>query len=158
MPDQQMQKVVIVATHGPDDPELATLPFMMGTAAQVMEMEAVIVLQGAAVMLASKACHAHVMAGGLPALEDQVDSRYRWQTPRLRAVRRIPGGLCGHAGGRGGASRRRSRDHRDHERGCRSELLRATIAEHTYGITRAELQSGSSDFSGSSRPASVSRS
>ncbi len=73
MTEPTRERVAIIATHGPDDQERATLPFMMGNAALAMDMEAVIVLQGAAVMLASRACHAHVMAGGLPTLEGQVD-------------------------------------------------------------------------------------
>jgi predicted peroxiredoxin len=74
MSDQQMQKVVIVATHGPDDAELATLPFMMGTAAQVMEKEAVIILQGRSVQLAVKHIMDHVFAGGLPPLKGLIET------------------------------------------------------------------------------------
>jgi len=69
MSEPQADKVVIVATHGPDDPELATLPFMMGTAAQVMEKEAVVILQGRSVQLAVEHIMAHVFAGGLPPLK-----------------------------------------------------------------------------------------
>ena len=37
MSDSNADKVVIIATHGPEDPERATLPFVMATAAQVMD-------------------------------------------------------------------------------------------------------------------------
>ena len=70
MSDQSADKVVIIATHGPEDPERATLPFVMATAAQVMENEAVVILQGNGVLLAGRNIHQHVFAGGLPPLRD----------------------------------------------------------------------------------------
>ena len=70
MADQAADKVVIMATHGPEDKERATLPFVMATAAQVMECEAVVVLQGSGVLLAQKGVYEHVFAGGLPPLKD----------------------------------------------------------------------------------------
>ena len=73
MTGQPMEKVVIVATHGPDDPELATLPFMMGTAAQVMDKDTVVILQGRAVQLAVKHVMDHVFAGGLPPLKGLIE-------------------------------------------------------------------------------------
>jgi predicted peroxiredoxin len=63
-------KVVIMATHGPEDRERATLPFVMATAAQVMECEAVVVLQGSGVLLAQKGVYDHIFAKGLPKLKD----------------------------------------------------------------------------------------
>ena len=57
MSDESADKVVIIATHGPEDPERATLPFVMATAAQVMENEAVIILQGNGVLLAGRNIH-----------------------------------------------------------------------------------------------------
>ncbi len=70
MSDQSADKVVIIATHGPEDAERATLPFVMATAAQVMETEAVVILQGNGVLLAGKSVFPHVFAGGLPPLAD----------------------------------------------------------------------------------------
>lgn len=64
------EKTVIFATHGPDDPERATFPFVMGNAALAMESQATIVLQGAGVALAKKGCHEHVFAAGLPPLSE----------------------------------------------------------------------------------------
>jgi uncharacterized protein involved in oxidation of intracellular sulfur len=74
MSDQSQGKVVIVATHGPDDPELATLPFMMGTTAQLMENEAVVILQGRSVQLAVQHVMDHVFAGGLPPLKGLIET------------------------------------------------------------------------------------
>jgi predicted peroxiredoxin len=70
MADPTPDKVVIIATHGPEDKERATLPFVMATAAQVMDCEAVVVLQGSGVLLAQREVYEHVFAGGLPPLQD----------------------------------------------------------------------------------------
>jgi len=70
MSEEKSEKVLIIATHGPDDLERATFPFVIGNAALVMDTEAVVVLQGAAVLLAKKGSYEHVYAGGLPPLKD----------------------------------------------------------------------------------------
>ncbi len=74
MADKTEDKVVIIATHGPDDMERATLPFVMANAALAMESHAVVILQGGAVLLARTGIHDHVFAGGLPPLGDLVRS------------------------------------------------------------------------------------
>ena len=66
------EKVVIFATHGPEDPERASLPFVMGNAALVMDAETTIVLQGTGVTLAKKGCYEHIFAAGLPSLQSLV--------------------------------------------------------------------------------------
>jgi len=68
MPDAAREKVVIIATHGPEDPGRATLPFVMGNAALVMDSEAVVILQATGVLLAKKGIYEHIFASGLPAL------------------------------------------------------------------------------------------
>jgi len=73
MSEATPEKVTIIATHGPDDADRAILPFMMANAALTMDMEAVIILQGPAVFLGTKACHQHVVAGGLPPLKEQME-------------------------------------------------------------------------------------
>jgi uncharacterized protein involved in oxidation of intracellular sulfur len=73
MPERK-DKIVIFATHAGEDPERATLPFVMGNAALAMETEAVVVLQGTGVSLAKKGCYEHVFAAGLPPLKAQVDT------------------------------------------------------------------------------------
>jgi uncharacterized protein involved in oxidation of intracellular sulfur len=70
MSEEKPEKVLIIATHGPDDLERATFPFVIANAALVMDTEAVVVLQGAAVLLAKKGSFEHVYAGGLPPLKD----------------------------------------------------------------------------------------
>jgi predicted peroxiredoxin len=45
------KKFLIMATHGPDDPEMATLPFVMGGAAAAADVEVVMGFQGEGVRL-----------------------------------------------------------------------------------------------------------
>ncbi len=63
------EKIVYVVTHGEEDPERATLPFVHANGALAMDVEAVVVLMGTAVMLARKGFVNHVFAGGLPPLK-----------------------------------------------------------------------------------------
>jgi len=73
MTDKQ-DKITIIATHGAEDPERATLPFVVANAAQAMDTKAVVVLQGYAVTLAMQGAAEHVFAAGLPAFKDLLDS------------------------------------------------------------------------------------
>ena len=68
----EKEKIVYIVTHGAEDPERATFPFMLATAAQAMEVEAVVALQGTSVFLAKKGFVEHVSAPGLPPLKDLV--------------------------------------------------------------------------------------
>ena len=74
MAEAATEKVTIIATHGPEDPERATFPFMMANAALLMECEAVVVLQGTSVLLAQKGVNEHVFAAGLPPLAEQMEA------------------------------------------------------------------------------------
>jgi predicted peroxiredoxin len=74
MTEAGSEKVTIIATHGPEDPERATFPFVMANAALVMECEAVVVLQGTSVLLAQKGIKEHVFAAGLPPLAELMES------------------------------------------------------------------------------------
>jgi len=73
MTEEKKEKLVIFATHGPDEPERAILPFVMGNGALAMDVEAVVILQASAVVLAKKGCYEHVFAAGLPPLKKLVD-------------------------------------------------------------------------------------
>ena len=68
----ETEKIVYIVTHAGEDPERATFPFMLATAAQAMEVEVVVALQGVSVFLAKKGYLEHVMAAGLPALKELV--------------------------------------------------------------------------------------
>jgi uncharacterized protein len=64
------QKVGFVVTHASDDPELATLPFMLAIAAMAMDVEPVIVLQVEGVRLAVAGGAEAAAADGLAPLAD----------------------------------------------------------------------------------------
>jgi len=74
MSEEKSEKLIIFGTHGPEDPERATLPFVIGNAALVMEVKVTIMLQGTAVIVAKKGCYEHVFAAGLPPLKELLDS------------------------------------------------------------------------------------
>lgn len=74
MEETKTEKMVIIATHGPEDPERASLPFVVGNGALAMDVKAVAVLQGNAVSLAKKGTNEHVFAGGLPPLKELMDN------------------------------------------------------------------------------------
>jgi uncharacterized protein involved in oxidation of intracellular sulfur len=70
----EKEKIVYILTHAGEDPERASLPFVLANAAQALEVEAVVALQGTAVYLAKKGYLEHVFAGGLPPLRDLVNN------------------------------------------------------------------------------------
>ena len=74
MSEEKREKLVIFGTHGPEDPERACLPFVIGNAALVMEVQVTIMLQAGAVFLAKESCYEHVFAAGLPSLKDLIKS------------------------------------------------------------------------------------
>lgn len=57
------ERMTFIALHGPDDPEIAIIPFMLGVAALAMDVPVTVVLQGPGVMLACKGVPEHVFAG-----------------------------------------------------------------------------------------------
>ncbi len=71
--EKEKQKILYIGTHGPGDPERATLPFVLANAALAMGVEAVVALQGDGVWLAVKGTAAHVFAGGLPPLQELME-------------------------------------------------------------------------------------
>jgi len=64
------EKLVIMCTHGPEDPERATIPFVMATAAQAADVEVVIGLQADGVRLAAKGIADGMAAPSFPMLKD----------------------------------------------------------------------------------------
>lgn len=74
MSDSKQERILIVTTHGPEDPERATFPFVIANAALVLDVEVSIALQGVSVLLAMKEQASHVFAGGLPPLGDLLKS------------------------------------------------------------------------------------
>ena len=66
------QKLVFMVTHGPEDPELATIPFVMATTALASDIDVLMGFQGNGVDLAQKGGAEKVAAPGFPALKDLV--------------------------------------------------------------------------------------
>ncbi len=61
-------KLVIFVTHGKDSPELATIPFVMATAAQASDVEVVMGFQADGVWLVKKGVADEVAAPAFPPL------------------------------------------------------------------------------------------
>lgn len=68
------EKLVIIVTNGPDKQELATIPFVMATAAQSMDAEVTIILQSDGVILAQKGVCDNVTAHGFMPLKQLMDT------------------------------------------------------------------------------------
>ncbi|MBW1703590.1 MAG: DsrE family protein [Deltaproteobacteria bacterium] len=74
MADTETEKIVYLSTNGPENPEKASLPFVLANAALVMDVEALIVLQGPSVFLAKKGIIEHVHAAGFAPLKELLES------------------------------------------------------------------------------------
>jgi predicted peroxiredoxin len=70
----EIEKIVIICTTGPENQEKATLPFVIATAAQTVDVKVVVILQATAVLLAKKGNAKHVNAPGLMPLEKLMDT------------------------------------------------------------------------------------
>ncbi len=68
------EKIVYICTHAGEDPDRASLPFVLANAALTMEVQAVVALQGTGVFLAKKGYLDNIFAAGLPPLKDLVAS------------------------------------------------------------------------------------
>jgi uncharacterized protein len=71
--EEEKEKIVFVATHAKDDPERASFPLMWANAAQAMDVEAVIFLQGDGVNLAVKGYADDIVVAGFPPLKQAID-------------------------------------------------------------------------------------
>jgi predicted peroxiredoxin len=74
MTEAKSEKIVYITTNGPENPERASLPFVLANAAMVMEVETLVALQGPAVFLAKKGMLEHVHAAGFAPLKELVES------------------------------------------------------------------------------------
>ena len=66
-------KLILMCTHGPEDPERATIPFVMATAAQASDVEVILGFQANGVMLITQGIAQHVFASGFPPLKELLD-------------------------------------------------------------------------------------
>jgi predicted peroxiredoxin len=62
------EKLVFMVTHGPADPELATLPFVMAAAALASDVQVVVGFQGPGVELVRKGAAESILAPEFPPL------------------------------------------------------------------------------------------
>lgn len=67
---ENRKKLVLMATHGPENPELATIPFVMAVTAQASDVDVLMGFQGNGVMLTLKGMAEHVSASGFPPLKN----------------------------------------------------------------------------------------
>ncbi len=67
------EKLVVMVTHGPNDPELATIPFVMAAAALASDVEVVMGFQGDGVCLVHKGEAETVQAAEFPPLAKLLD-------------------------------------------------------------------------------------
>jgi predicted peroxiredoxin len=68
------EKLVIMVTHGPDDPELATIPFAMAGAAVASDVDVVVGFQGEGCLLAKKGVAETVHAPEFAPLGDLMET------------------------------------------------------------------------------------
>ncbi len=67
------EKLVFMVTHGPQDPELATIPFVMAGAALASDVAVVMGFQGSGVELMRKGVAEGVAADAFPPLEQLIN-------------------------------------------------------------------------------------
>jgi uncharacterized protein involved in oxidation of intracellular sulfur len=67
------EKMVYVLTHGVEDPERCTFPFVLANAALAMDIHCTVIIQGSAVFLVKKGILEHVKVPGLTPLKKLVD-------------------------------------------------------------------------------------
>jgi len=71
---EKKERLIFVATHAEEQPDRATIPFVLANAALAMDQEAIVVLQVTAVYLAMKNYARHVHAAGFPPLQDLLEA------------------------------------------------------------------------------------
>lgn len=67
-------KLVVMVTHGPENPELATIPFVMATTALASDVDVLMGFQGNGALLAMKGIGERVAAPGFPPLKELMDN------------------------------------------------------------------------------------
>ncbi|MGE5190148.1 MAG: DsrE family protein [Gemmatimonadota bacterium] len=70
MAEAKEEKIVVIATAGGEDPDRATLPFVVANAAMAMDVGCTVILQANAVTLAVKGAFDKVQGIGFPPLKD----------------------------------------------------------------------------------------
>ena len=70
---EEKEKLVFIATHAEEEPEVASFPFLLANAAQSMDVEAVVVLQSNGVYLAQKGYAEKISVPGFTPLKELID-------------------------------------------------------------------------------------
>lgn len=68
------KKIMLVATSGEENPEKATIPFVLSAAALSSEIDATVVLQSSSVWLAYKGFAQHIHAEGFAPLKELIET------------------------------------------------------------------------------------
>lgn len=68
------EKLVVIVTEGLENQEKATIPFVMATAAQAMDVEVTIILQSNSVLLAKKGIADNIHAAGFMPLKQLMNT------------------------------------------------------------------------------------
>jgi uncharacterized protein len=68
------QKLLIIGTHAEENPDKATLPFVLGSTALAMGTDVSVILQSTGVYLAMKGYADHVHASGFPPLVEMLET------------------------------------------------------------------------------------
>jgi len=76
MEEGKEEKIVVIGTHGEEDPDRATLPFVVANAALAMDVKTTVILQGNAVTLAVKGAGGGIQGIGFPPLKDLIASYF----------------------------------------------------------------------------------
>jgi len=71
---QEKDKLVFIVTCAEEQPDRATIPFVLANSALAMETEAVVVLQMTGVYLGMKKYARHVHAAGFPPLQELLET------------------------------------------------------------------------------------
>jgi predicted peroxiredoxin len=71
---EEKEKIMFIVTYGGEDPERATFPFVLANAAQAMDVEATVAVQGNGVYLAQKGYADHISVPGLTPLKTLIDN------------------------------------------------------------------------------------
>jgi predicted peroxiredoxin len=70
----ETSKLLIISTIGPENAEKASLPFVLATASQALDVEVTMVLQSSAVVLAKQGEAGNVNAEGFQPLKEMLDT------------------------------------------------------------------------------------
>ena len=76
MAETKEEKIVVIGTHGGEDPDRASLPFVVANAALAMDVKTTVILQGEAVTLAVKGAGGNIQGIGFPPLKELMASYF----------------------------------------------------------------------------------